>query len=171
MRKPISIAVGLALLATCDGGEPDATSTGSPVPDEPTVYEILQDDERFATFFGLVEDHGPDLLSVMRVDSWDHTMLVPINQAFEELPEGTLDPYTASENAFREFFDSHFVGGTIPAAELPETPQPVAGLIEVTVDDGTVRWGRATIIESDIEARNGMVHAIDTVLFPEDYVT
>jgi uncharacterized surface protein with fasciclin (FAS1) repeats len=169
MRKLLSIGVALALLAACGDGESDSASTRSSATDRPTVYEILQGEERFATFFGLVQDHGPDILSLMRVDSWDHTMLVPVNEAFDALPDGTLDPYTASEAAFREFFDSHFVGGTIPAVELPDTPQPAAGLIEVRVEGNTVTWGRATIIEADIEARNGMVHAIDTVLFPDDY--
>ncbi|MGH2589333.1 MAG: fasciclin domain-containing protein [Actinomycetota bacterium] len=134
------------------------------------MFEILQSDERFSTYFGLIQEFGPEvLLSHMRANTWDHTLLVPVNGAFDALSVGALDDYTASEDAFVEFFDAHSVGGTVVASELGETPLAVAGLIEVTVDGDTVTYGRATVIEADIEARNGMVHAVDTVLFPEDF--
>jgi len=174
VRSRLSIILLLALLLTaCGGGNGregvSSGQGGSLVDDSPTVFEILQSDARFSTFFELIGDFGPEeSYSLMRVNTWDHTLLVPVNQAFEALPDDELDDYTASGEAFQAFFDAHLVGGTVPASELGETPLAVAGLIEVTVDGDTVKYGRALIIEADIEARNGMVHAIDTVLFPED---
>ncbi len=164
------IALALAAsLTACGGG--DAGSEGSPSPEasaSPTVFEILRDDARFSTFFRLLGEFGPEeSYSLMRVETWDHTILVPVNEAFEALPEGALDQYTSSEDAFVELVDAHLVGGTVAADELAETPLAVAGLVEVTVEGDTITYAGATIIET-IEARNGMVHAIDTVLFPED---
>lgn len=150
-----------------EGGSP--AQEGSVAIASPTVFEILQSDARFSTFFALIEDFAPEgVLSNMKVNTWDHTVLAPVNQAFAALPDDTLETYTASEAAFLEFLDAHLVGGTVSAKQLRETPRAVAGLIEVTVNGDMVTYGPATIIEADIEARNGMVHAIDTVLFPND---
>ena len=36
----------------------------------------------------------------------------------------------------------------------------------MTVEDGTVRVNDATVVATDIEASNGIIHVIDTVLIP-----
>jgi uncharacterized surface protein with fasciclin (FAS1) repeats len=172
-RRSLIVSVLALLLTAC--GVSNGMEGGSPAQEESVVgasaivFEVLQGDARFSTFFALIEDFAPEgVASNMKVNTWNHTVLVPVNQAFAALPDDALDDYTASEEAFLEFLDAHLVGGTVSAKQLGETPRAVAGLIEVTVDGESVTYGPATIIEADIEARNGMVHAIDTVLFPND---
>ena len=38
--------------------------------------------------------------------------------------------------------------------------------VTVTIEDGTVRVNDATVVTTDIEASNGIIHVIDTVLIP-----
>ena len=169
MRTRVPVVLLALVLAACGGDDAEqetAVPTGrTAVAEAPTVYEVLASDDRFSTFFGLVEEHGPHLSSTMRVNTWDHTLLVPVNEAFDALPDGALDPYTADQDAFVEFFGEHLIGGVVPSSELDEIG--VLAQRPVTIEGDTIRYGEATIVGADIEARNGMVHAIDTVLLPE----
>ena len=170
MRALVPVVLLALSLVACGGDdaerEPAASPAGTAGSEAPTVYEVLQRDERFSTFFRLVEKHGPRLSSVMRVNTWDHTLLVPVNEAFDALPEGALDPHTANEEAFERFFGAHLIGGVVPSSEFGNVG--VLAQREVTIDGDTITYGDATIIDTDIEARNGMVHAVDAVLLPED---
>ena len=38
--------------------------------------------------------------------------------------------------------------------------------VTITIDDGTVMVNDATVVTADIEASNGIIHVIDTVLVP-----
>lgn len=50
---------------------------------------------------------------------------------------------------------------------MAEQVQTVIGRVEVSIGAGTIRFGEATVTEADIEASNGIIHAIDRLLVPE----
>ncbi|MHC5118630.1 MAG: fasciclin domain-containing protein, partial [Planctomycetota bacterium] len=39
--------------------------------------------------------------------------------------------------------------------------------VKITVDHGTVKVNDATVTQTDVEASNGVIHVIDTVLLPK----
>ena len=51
---------------------------------------------------------------------------------------------------------------------LSEVPTLQGSAAPVTVDGETVMIGDATVTATDIEASNGVIHVIDTVLIPEN---
>jgi uncharacterized surface protein with fasciclin (FAS1) repeats len=62
------------------------------------------------------------------------------------------------------------VPGTLTAADLSDGQklETVAGeTLTVKVDGGTVMVDDASVVQPDVEASNGVVHVIDSVLTPQ----
>jgi LysM repeat protein len=74
----------------------------------------------------------------------------------------------------RNVLSYHLVGGNVAASDLMAmtTVSTLQGLAaEISVTGETVMFGSATVIEADMQASNGVVHAIDTVLIPPTTTT
>jgi uncharacterized surface protein with fasciclin (FAS1) repeats len=41
------------------------------------------------------------------------------------------------------------------------------GDVVIAVEDGSVKYGDATVIATDVAASNGVIHVIDTVVIPD----
>ncbi len=100
------------------------------------------------------------------------TVFAPTNEAFEALPEGTLESLLEPENkeALQSILTYHVVAGRYPSPRLINT-QPTlttlqGGELKVSVEDGTVTVGTATVTATDVRATNGVIHVIDSVLLP-----
>ena len=63
----------------------------------------------------------------------------------------------------------HVVSGRVTADQVVNlnTANTVQGAaVQINVDGGAVRINDATVTTTDIEATNGIIHVIDTVLLP-----
>lgn len=110
------------------------------------------------------------------------TVFAPTNDAFGALPEGTLDAVLADKEALTGILTYHVVGGAeVPAADLLDAIKSGGGSHTVTtVAGGTftaalegdsvvltdAQGNKATVIATDVDASNGIVHVIDGVLLP-----
>lgn len=100
------------------------------------------------------------------------TVFAPTNEAFEALPDGTLDELLTPEGKddLTSILTYHVVPGAAMAADLSDGQKltTVQGEeLEVAVgDDGAVTINGATVTTADVEASNGVVHVIDQVLTP-----
>jgi len=101
------------------------------------------------------------------------TVFAPTDEAFGELPEGTLTELLKEENQgqLRSILLYHVVPGEYKAADLAGDVQNLdtAGEQSLRVDgtDGVTVAG-ASVVAADVEASNGVIHVIDTVLLPQD---
>ncbi|MFD2569250.1 fasciclin domain-containing protein [Spirosoma soli] len=105
-----------------------------------------------------------------------YTVFAPTNEAFEKLPAGTVDELLkpAAKNRLVKLLAYHVVKGKFTAEQLQD------GQKLKTVTGGTLtvsRQGDAVVItdgagataninQADIEATNGVIHSVDTVLMP-----
>ncbi|GAB2533598.1 fasciclin domain-containing protein [Spirosoma aerophilum] len=105
-----------------------------------------------------------------------YTVFAPTNEAFEKLPAGTVDEFwkPASKAKLVKLLAYHVVKGKYTTDQLQE------GQKLKTVTGGTLTVGKqgenititdgagntATINQADVEATNGIVHSVDTVLMP-----
>ncbi|MEM1436682.1 MAG: fasciclin domain-containing protein [Pseudomonadota bacterium] len=96
------------------------------------------------------------------------TVLAPTDDAFAQLPEGALQGLLADPEALGEVLKLHVVSGKAMASD-------VVGLSSVTTLQGTdlpiatdegVVIGGARVVTTDIEASNGVIHVIDSVILP-----
>jgi uncharacterized surface protein with fasciclin (FAS1) repeats len=99
------------------------------------------------------------------------TVFAPTDAAFAKLPAGTLDTLLKPESKAKltAILTYHVVAGTVMAADvvkLKEAKTVNGAMVAVKVDGGNVMINNAKVTSADIEASNGVIHVIDTVLLP-----
>ena len=104
------------------------------------------------------------------MNSGPFTIFAPTDEAFAELPAGTLDDLLKPENkdALANILTYHVVPGKVMAYEVFKlnSAATVNGEeVTITNDDG-IRIENATVTQFDILAKNGVIHKIDKVMLP-----
>lgn len=103
------------------------------------------------------------------------TVLAPTDAAFAKLPPATLQGLLANPAQLRQVLTYHVVPGKALAADVVKlsSAKTVQGEnIAIAVSGGTVRLnGASTVTQTDIQASNGVIHVIDTVLLPPSLQT
>jgi len=100
------------------------------------------------------------------------TVFAPTDEAFAKLPEGTLDKLLKPRNKEKlaSILTYHVVSGKVMAADVVKLSKATTvngQSVKITVDHGTVKVNDATVTQTDVEASNGVIHVIDTVLLPK----
>ncbi len=100
------------------------------------------------------------------------TVFAPTDEAFAKLPEGTVDMLLKPENKDKlvAVLTYHVVSGKVMAADVVkvDSAATIQGeKVMVKVNDGKVMINNANVVMTDVEASNGVIHVIDTVLMPE----
>ena len=133
-----------------------------------TVVDVLTEDGRFSTLITALDAAG--LVETLQGEG-PFTVFAPTDDAFASLPAGALDDLLADPTMLNNVLLMHVVDGQVMAADLSglDQAQTLSGaFLAVTVDGDTVMVDDATVTESDIEAGNGVIHVIDTVLMPSE---
>ncbi|MFO8153574.1 fasciclin domain-containing protein [Thioalkalivibrio sp.] len=132
------------------------------------IATVAQRSGEFETLLAAAEAAGlKDALSV----EGPFTIFAPTDAAFEQLPEGTIEELLEPENLedLQRLLQHHIVAGSLTAEEVLEagTLETLAGTtLEVSMEDDEPRINGAEIATVDLEASNGVIHVIDTVLMP-----
>lgn len=98
------------------------------------------------------------------------TVFAPTDDAFAALPDGAVDGLLADTAALAKVLTYHVVSGRVMSGDLTDgmTAPTVGGAnLTISLADGASVNG-ASITQADIEASNGVIHVIDTVLMPPD---
>jgi len=99
-----------------------------------------------------------------------YTVFAPTDDAFAKLPAGTVEGLLKDEAKLTKVLLHHVVSGAIKAADvikLKEAPSASGQMIKIGVTSAGVKINNATVIKADIEASNGIIHVIDSVLIPQ----
>ena len=138
-----------------------------------TIVEVAVGSGAFPTLVAAVQAAG--LVDVLSGDG-PFTVFAPTEEAFAAALDA-LDMTPADLLGNTELLTAVLTYHVLPLeapAELVLTldGQSVATVngaeVTVTIEDGTVRVNDATVLATDIEASNGIIHVIDTVLVPPD---
>lgn len=100
------------------------------------------------------------------------TVFAPTDEAFAKLPEGTVESLLKPENKKKlvSILTYHVVSGKVLAKDvvkLSEAKTVQGSAVKIVVKDGKVMVDNATVAKTDIEASNGVIHVIDTVIMPK----
>ncbi len=192
MKTPhILIASAAALaLAACSGDADEATmEDDAAMADEMvnadaaapgTIVEVAQGNPDFSTLVTAVTAAG---LGETLSGEGPFTVFAPTNEAFAALPEGTVETLTTDNTEqLGSILTYHVVSGEVMAADLVSAIEGAGeggftvetvngGTLTAMVDGGTVtltdaQGNTATITATDVDASNGVIHVIDTVLMP-----
>lgn len=97
-------------------------------------------------------------------------MFAPTNEAFAKLPEGKVDSLLADIPTLKKILTYHVVAGKVMAADvlgLNSATTVQGDDVKIAVVDGKVKLNdSAMVTATDLEASNGVIHVIDTVLIP-----
>lgn len=105
-------------------------------------------------------------------DEGPYTVFAPSNDAFAAIPQDVIDGYMRPENRqqIKELLEAHIVKGKVSREDLAnETELTALNGQKITVEadsEGLSLNGGATVMVSDIEATNGIIHLIDVVMTP-----
>jgi len=97
------------------------------------------------------------------------TVFAPNDEAFAAVPKEQLAALLKDPKALAGILTYHVVEGKVMAADVVKltSAKTVQGeALKVAVKDGKVMINNATVIQSDIECTNGVIHVIDAVLLP-----
>jgi uncharacterized surface protein with fasciclin (FAS1) repeats len=98
-----------------------------------------------------------------------YTVFAPTDEAFAKLPEGTVEALIANPEQLRAILLYHVVPGKVTASQVVNLSNATTAQgtdVNIKVADGSVMINNATVIATDIETSNGIIHVIDTVILP-----
>lgn len=98
------------------------------------------------------------------------TVFAPTDEAFAKIPQADLDALLKNKEKLTAVLTYHVVPGKVKAAEVTKLKKAktVQGQ-EVTIKSGKmVMIDKATVTKTDIDASNGVIHVIDTVIMPKN---
>ncbi len=184
----IPLMAGTALsLSACAGEAEDTADADSTMADTSSVEDVSMDivgvaagNADFTTLVAAVQAAG--LVETLQGEG-PFTVFAPNNAAFDALPEGTVDTLvTEDTETLGSILTYHVVAGELMAADVVSAIEAAGdeGLAVETVNGGTLTatlvdgnvvltdatGGTATVIATDVDASNGVIHVIDTVLMP-----
>lgn len=124
----------------------------------------------FTTLAAALDAAG--LVSTLKGDG-PFTVFAPTDAAFAKLPAGTVEDLLKPENKDKltAILTYHVVPGKVMAADvvgLDEAPTVNGKMIDVEVEGSSVNVNDANVTATDVEASNGVIHVIDSVILPPE---
>ena len=121
----------------------------------------------FTTLVAAVEAAG--LVETLKGEG-PFTVFAPTDDAFAAIPKETLDALLADPSGdLTQILLYHVVPGKVMAADVTdglEAATVQGAPVTFSIADGVVKINDATIVTTDIETSNGVIHVIDAVIMP-----
>jgi uncharacterized surface protein with fasciclin (FAS1) repeats len=171
MRKLTSLLLAAALIAVAvtagiaTAGDDEKAKPKKQAASQ-TIVEIAAGDPRFDTLVELVQEAG---LAETLSGNGPFTVFAPTDRAFRKVPKRTLRSLKGDEEQLRRVLLYHAVSGQYRAARLiraRSVPSVAGPRLKVRKRGRSVRVAGARVVQADVAASNGVIHAIDRVLIP-----
>lgn len=98
-----------------------------------------------------------------------YTVFAPTDAAFAKVPPDTLAALLRDKDKLKAVLTYHVLAGKVMAADVVklDSARTVQGQdVRISAGAGAVRINDARVIMADVEANNGVIHVIDTVILP-----
>ena len=180
MKTLSKLTLGILFLAStvaiANNNDPIKKSNNA----DATIVGVAASNENFTTLVAAVK--AGDLVATLNSDG-PFTVFAPTNDAFAKLPAGTVETLLKAENkaTLTSILTYHVVAGKFKAADVLKVIKDNGGKFSITtvngekltahIMDGKVmlqdaKGNSSTIIMTDVDASNGVIHAIDSVVMP-----
>jgi uncharacterized surface protein with fasciclin (FAS1) repeats len=139
------------------------------MPESDTIVGVASNAGTFNTLLAAAKAAGlADLLG----SEGPYTVFAPTDDAFAKLPAGTVESLLKPENKDKlaSILKYHVVSGRVysdEAIKLGEANTAQGSSVTISKDWGKVKINDAKVVSADLEASNGVIHVIDSVLLPE----
>jgi transforming growth factor-beta-induced protein len=171
----IAGALVLTLAACGDDGSDDVSAADEQEAEAPaevgTIVDVAVENGSFTTLVAAVQAAG--LVETLSGPG-PFTVFAPTDDAFAAALDGlgiSAEELLANTELLTSILTYHVLDGEVDAATaISLDGQSAATLngaeIDISVVDGSVMINEATVIIADVDASNGVIHAIDSVLLP-----
>ncbi len=149
--------------------------------EDPTIVGVAASNEAFSTLVAAVK--AAELVETLN-SAGPFTVFAPTNDAFGKLPDGTVETLLKPENkgTLTSILTYHVIAGKFMAGDVVKAIQDSNNAFKVkTVQGGTLtlslkgdavmitdaKGNTSKITATDVNASNGVIHVIDTVVLPE----
>ncbi|MCR9626102.1 fasciclin domain-containing protein [Vibrio antiquarius] len=133
------------------------------------IVDVATENGSFKTLVAAVK--ASDLVDTLKGEG-PFTVFAPTDDAFAKLPDGTIDMLLMPENKGKlvSILTYHVVPGKVMAADVVKldkatTVQGQDVMIKTMGDK--VMVNDANVMATDVKAKNGVIHVIDTVIMPK----
>lgn len=184
-----ALSVVALTLAACDreaapaeGAAPQAApASTAATASAGTVLMLAQSDPDFTTLVSAIQTAG---MEETLNGPGPFTIFAPTNAAFEKIPAARRDALTSAggREELRALLAYHVVPGRLDTAALAQRIQAGGGSLALTTLQGAALTARteadgsitltdaagdvSKVVEGDMAASNGVIHALDTVAVP-----
>jgi transforming growth factor-beta-induced protein len=145
---------------------PVVEPTAMPEDEVGTIVDIAVADGRFTTLVAAVTAAG--LVDTLQGPG-PFTVFAPTDEAFAKLPAGTVEALLADVPTLNNVLLYHVTSGNLMAADVlasDEIEMAQGSVVMISMDGSNALINDAIILITDIEASNGIIHVIDTVILP-----
>jgi transforming growth factor-beta-induced protein len=165
--------LALLVVACAESATPTPMPTATPEP-EPTemakdIVDTAIEAGGFETLVAAVQAAG--LVDALKAEG-PFTVFAPTDDAFAALPEGTIDALLADPSGdLTQILLYHVVPGKVMAADVSdglEAETLQGAKVTFSIDGNSAMIDDATIVATDIETSNGVIHVIDAVILPPE---
>lgn len=166
MKRIISLVAVLAVAAAAVGGTgPASAETRASKVD---IVQTAVAAGQFTTLASLLQKAG--LVDTLATGG-PFTVFAPTDAAFAKVPKATLDALAADPAKLKAVLLYHVVPGRVTAADvvkLTSAKTAEGRSLGIKVVNGSVFVDGAQVTTPDVEATNGVIHVIDSVLIPKE---
>ncbi|MEH2196507.1 MAG: fasciclin domain-containing protein [Nostoc sp.] len=147
------------------GGTAGGTQTGT------DIVSLAASSNSLTTLTSLLKTAG---LTDILQQPGPYTVFAPTDQAFAALPAATLQQLQQPENkqALIKILTYHVVPGAVSSSQLTagqlNTAEEKPVNIQIDRASNQISVNNARVIQADVKASNGVIHAINQVLVPPD---
>jgi len=162
------LVMGTSIQAQSYGNKADIVDTAASVDDLSTLVAAVK---------------AADLVETLKSDG-PFTVFAPTNDAFDALPDGTVETLLKPENkkTLQSILTYHVVSGKVMASDVVNAIKKNDGKFTIkTVQGGNLyammdgsnvilkdeKGNTSTIIKTDVKTSNGVVHLLDSVVMPK----
>src|SRR5690606_33054767 len=157
MLRKLTVVVGILLLAG---------SLSSAAAQHGTIVDVAAAHADFSTLVGLIQ--ATSLVDVLS-GAGPFTLFAPTDDAFAALPQPVIEYLQGNPDLLTQVLSYHVVDGAIRSADAATGAAATLNRghsVDIVADHAAVQVSNASVIAADIEAGNGVIHMIDTVLIP-----
>ena len=144
------------------------TTNETPAMTSEDIVGVASGSDSFNTLVQAVQAAGlVDTLS----QGGPYTVFAPTDEAFAQLPSGALEFLLMPENQdiLKQVLTYHVVPGEVTSGELQTgSVNALGGGLAIRVDPNRVIVNNASVVNANIEASNGVIHAVNRVLMPAE---
>ncbi|MBD2166951.1 S-layer homology domain-containing protein [Calothrix membranacea FACHB-236] len=145
------------------------STTSTPQPGGTDIVSLAASSSSFTTLTSLLKTAG---LADTLQQAGPYTVFAPTDQAFAALPPGTLQQLQQPENreTLIKLLRYHVLPGQLTSSQLStgqvKTIEDEAVNVQVDAANNQIAVNGARVIQANVQASNGVIHAINQVLIP-----